>query len=188
MEDVTRSVGHGARWEDCRPHGRDLAADEKHKTSACVSDVFRTAFLGKGWRPLIHGDQAAWLAELAKCIPLPKRLATGAVDLIHANRFFVLSFVEKIRQRRHISVVLYAHDIEAQQCELRNRPGFFILTDAGDDEMLAVERDRMSGIRDRHDRRRKTAMRSRNEQYPCALAERFFPEATRLALQRAPAS
>jgi hypothetical protein len=83
--------------------------------------------------------------------------------------------------------MLYPHDIEARRYEPRNRSGLFILADVGDDEMLAVELDRMSGIRGAMivaPRRRCDA----ETQYPCALAERFFPEAMRLAWHRTPAS
>lgn len=139
MDDVTPTVGRGARWKKYRSHSWDLAADEKHETSAGIWDLFNTALLRKGWWPLIHGDQATWLVELAKRAPLPGGLDAGAVDLIHANHFFVMPLVERMHKRRHIPVLLDTHDIQARQYELRNRSGLSIRPYVGYDEMLAVE-------------------------------------------------
>ena len=141
MDDVTPAIGRGARWRDYRSHSRDLVADEKHETSAGVLDLFRTSLLRKGLWPFIHGDQASWLVELAKCAPLPEGLDTDAIDLIHANHFFVMPFVEKLRKKRRIPVVIDTHDIQARQYELRNRSEFSIPPYVGYDELLAVELD-----------------------------------------------
>lgn len=143
MDDVTPSIGGGARWRDYRSSSRDLAADEKHETSVRILDLFKTALLKDGWWPLIHGDQATWLVELAKHAPSPDGLDTDSIDLIHANHFFVMPLVERIRAKRRIPVVLDTHDIQARQYELRNRVGFFIPPYIGYDDMLAVELDWM---------------------------------------------
>ncbi len=139
MDDVTPSVGRGARWKDYRLHSQDLAADERYESSATIPDLFTTALLKDGWWPLTHGDQATWLVELVKRAPLPKALDTNAIDLIHANHFFVLPFVEKMRAMRRIPVVLDTHDIQARQYELRNRAGCSIPPYVGYRSMLAVE-------------------------------------------------
>jgi glycosyltransferase involved in cell wall biosynthesis len=88
---------------------------------------------------LIHGDHATWLVELVKRAPLPEALDTGAIDLIHANHFFVMPFVERMRERRRIPVVLDTHDIQARQYELRNRAGFSIPPHVRYNSMLAIE-------------------------------------------------
>jgi len=139
MDDVTPSVGRGARWKDYRAHSRDLAADERYESSATIPDLFKTTLLKDGWWPLTHGDQATWLVELMKRAPLPEALDTKAIDLIHANHFFVLPFAEKMRERRSIPIVLDTHDIQARQYELRNRAGFSIPPYVGYTRMLAVE-------------------------------------------------
>ena len=141
MDDVTPSVGRGARWKDYRAHSQDLAADERYESSATIPDLFKTTLLKDGWWPLTHGDQATWLVELVKRAPLPEALDTNAIDLIHANHFFVLPFAEKMRERRSIPVVLDTHDIQARQYELRNRAGFSIPPYVGYRSMLAVELD-----------------------------------------------
>ena len=141
MDDVTPSVGRGARWKDYRAHSQDLAADERYKSSATIPDLFKTTLLKDGWWPLTHGDQATWLVELMKRAPLPEALDTNAIDLIHANHFFVLPFAEKMRERRSIPIVLDTHDIQARQYELRNRAGFSIPPYVGYTRMLAVELD-----------------------------------------------
>ncbi|WP_246716731.1 MULTISPECIES: glycosyltransferase [unclassified Methylocystis] len=139
MDDVTPSVGRGARWKEYRLHSQDLAADERYESSATIPDLFKTTLLKDGWWPLTHGDQATWLVELVKRAPLPEALDTNAIDLIHANHFFVQPFVEKMRAMRRIPVVLDTHDIQARQYELRNRAGFSIPPYAGYRSMLAVE-------------------------------------------------
>ena len=86
MDDVTPAIGRGERWKDYRSHSRSSLP--MRNTNVChVVDLFRTALLKKGWWPLIHGDHASWLVELAKRAPLPEGLDTGAIDLIHANHF-----------------------------------------------------------------------------------------------------
>lgn len=139
MDDVTPSIGHGERWKNYRLHSQDLAADERYESSATIADLFRTALLKDGWLPLIHGDHATWLVELVKRAPLPEALDTGAIDLIHANHFFVMPFVERMRERRRIPVVLDTHDIQARQYELRNRAGFSIPPHVRYNSMLAIE-------------------------------------------------
>ncbi|MBG0809948.1 glycosyltransferase [Methylosinus sp. H3A] len=139
MDAVTPSIGCDTRWNDYRANSHDLAVNEKYETSARISDFFKSTLLKDGWWPLIHGDQATWLVELAKCAPLPDRLGMDAIDLIHANHFFVLPLVERIRGERRIPVVLDTHDIQARQYELRNRAGFFIPPYVRYDDMLAVE-------------------------------------------------
>ena len=139
MDAITHAVGVGARWRDYRAKSGELVADQRYETSTVIVDLFRTGLFKKGWWPLIHGDQATWLVELAKLAPLPKGLDPDTIDLIHANHFFVLPFVESMRRRRRIPVVLDTHDIQARQYELRNRSGFFIPPHVGYDDMLAIE-------------------------------------------------
>ena len=139
MDDVTPSIGRGERWKNYRLHSQDLAADERYESSATIADLFKTALLKDGWWPLIHGDHATWLVELVKRAPLPEALDTGAIDLIHANHFFVMPFVERMRERRRIPVVLDTHDIQARQYELRNRAGFSIPPHVRYNSMLAIE-------------------------------------------------
>jgi polysaccharide biosynthesis protein PslH len=141
MDAVTPFTSKGARWNDYRLKSRDLVADQKHETSARISDFFTTALLKDGWWRLIHGDQAAWLVELAKRAPLPAGLDMNAIDLIHANHFFVLPFVEKMLEKRRVPVVLDTHDVQARQYVLRNRGQFFISPYVCYEEMLQVELD-----------------------------------------------
>ncbi|MBM3624952.1 MAG: glycosyltransferase family 4 protein [Alphaproteobacteria bacterium] len=141
MDDVAPSIGGGARWKNYRLHSRDLAADERYESSATIPDLFKTALLKDGWRRLLHGDHASWLVELVKRAPLPAGLDLDAIDLIHANHFFVMPFVERMRKRRRIPVVIDTHDIQARQYELRNRTGFIIPPYVGYNSMLAVELD-----------------------------------------------
>ncbi len=141
MDDVTPSIGRGERWKNYRLHSQDLAADERYKSSATIADLFKTTLLKDGWLPLIHGDHATWLVELVKRAPLPEALDTVAIDLIHANHFFVMPFVERMRERRRIPVVLDTHDIQARQYELRNRAGFSIPPHVRYNSMLATELD-----------------------------------------------
>lgn len=143
MDDVTPSIGRGARWREYRSKSRDLGADRRYETSARISDLFKTTLLKDGWWPLIHGDQATWLVELAKRAPLPAGLDPDAIDLIHANHFFTVPLVEKMRGKRRIPVLLDTHDIQARQYELRNQAGFFIPPYANFDDMLAIELDWM---------------------------------------------
>ncbi|MFO1103865.1 MAG: glycosyltransferase [Methylocystis sp.] len=139
MDDVTPSIGRGARWKNYRSHSQDLAADERYESSATIADLFKTALLRDGWLPLIHGDHATWLVELVKRAPLPEALDTAAIDLIHANHFFVMPFVERMREGRRIPVVLDTHDIQARQYELRNRAGVSIPPHVRYNDLLAVE-------------------------------------------------
>jgi glycosyltransferase involved in cell wall biosynthesis len=141
MDDVTPSIGRGERWKNYRLHSQDLAADERYESSATIADLFKTTLLKDGWLPLIHGDHATWLVELVKRAPLPETLDTVAIDLIHANHFFVMPFVERMRERRRIPVVLDTHDIQARQYELRNRAGFSIPPHVRYNSMLATELD-----------------------------------------------
>ncbi|MFO1126246.1 MAG: glycosyltransferase [Methylocystis sp.] len=141
MDDVTPSIGGGARWKNYRLHSRDLAADERYESSATISDLFKTTLLKDGWRRLLHGDHATWLVELVKRAPLPAGLDLDAIDVIHANHFFVMPFVERMRARRRIPVMIDTHDIQARQYELRNRTGFILPPYADYDGLLAVELD-----------------------------------------------
>ncbi|MGD9545597.1 MAG: glycosyltransferase [Methylocystis sp.] len=141
MDDVTPAVGRGGRWTDYRSHSQDLAADERYESSATIADLFKTSLLTDGWLPFLHGDHANWLVEVMKRAPLPAGLDLDSIDLIHANHFFVTPFVEKMRERRRIPVLIDTHDIQARQYELRNRTGFTIPPYVGYDSLLAVELD-----------------------------------------------
>ncbi|MGD9656678.1 MAG: glycosyltransferase [Methylocystis sp.] len=141
MDDVTPAIGRGARWTNYRSYSQDLAADERYETSATIADLFNTSLLKDGWWPLIHGDHANWLVEVVKRAPLPVGLDLDAIDVIHANHFFVMPFVEKMRERRRIPVLIDTHDIQARQYELRNQTGFTVPPHVGYDSLLAVELD-----------------------------------------------
>ncbi len=99
--------------------------------------------LQSGWWPLIHGDQATWLIELAKRAPVPDELAKERIDLIHANHFFTLPLAQRLRQTatRGARIVVETQDIQARQFVLRNQGGFFVPPYATYDDMLAVELD-----------------------------------------------
>jgi hypothetical protein len=53
-------------------------------------------------------------------------LENETIDFIHANHYFTMPLVEKIRAGKRIPTILDSHDIQAQQYALRNRDGFFI--------------------------------------------------------------
>jgi glycosyltransferase involved in cell wall biosynthesis len=108
----------------------------------CSSDL-SPRFLSRGYWPLIHGDQARWLIELARRAPVPAGLDAERIDLFHANHFFTLPFVERLKRGARAPVVLETQDIQARQFALRNQGGFFIPPRVGYDAMLAVECDWM---------------------------------------------
>jgi glycosyltransferase involved in cell wall biosynthesis len=142
MDDIAAAPPKGARWAAYIAATRGIGADRRFFSGAPMSSL-AGRLLVDGWWRLIHGDQASWLVELAKRAPLPAGLADESIDLIHANHYFTLPFVETLRRGRRLPVLLETQDIQARQYALRNKGGFFIPPHATYDEMLAIELDWM---------------------------------------------
>lgn len=134
---------HGARWRSYVEGSRDLSADVRYLSGASRLSVPTPSFLKDAWWKLIHGDQASFLVEVIERAPVPAGLAAESIDLVHANHYFTLPFVSKLRGARHVPVILETQDIQARQYVLRNEGGFFIPPHATYDDMLAVELDWM---------------------------------------------
>jgi glycosyltransferase involved in cell wall biosynthesis len=130
---------HGGRWRGYIEATRDLPADRRFFSSPPRSALASPGLLRDGWWRLIHGDQASWLIELAKRAPRPEGIETETLDLVHANHYFTLPFVEKLIAPRRVPVILETQDIQADQYVLRNKGGFFIPPRATRDDMLKVE-------------------------------------------------
>jgi len=129
----------GGRWPRYLEGSRDLPADRRFFTGASNSALWTISLLKDGWWPLIHGDQATWLIELAKRAPMPEGVETETIDLVHANHYFTLPFVERLIAKRRVPIILETHDIQARQFVLRNQDGFFIPPYVIYEDMLAVE-------------------------------------------------
>lgn len=140
MDDLSSPPPHGGRWPAYLAATRGLGADRRYFCSATIA-ALASRLLVDGWWRLIHGDQASWLIEIAKRVPVPDDLER--IDLIHANHYFTLPLVERLKRGRRVPVILETQDIQARQYVLRNRGGFFIPPYVGYDEMLAVELDWM---------------------------------------------
>jgi polysaccharide biosynthesis protein PslH len=133
----------GGRWRGYIAATQDLPADARYYSSAPITHLWTPSLLRDGWWRLIHGDQATWLIEIAKRIPVPAGFENESIDLIHANHYFTLPFVERLTSRRAAPVILETQDIQARQYVLRNQGGLFLRPQAGYDDMLAVELDWM---------------------------------------------
>lgn len=142
MDDIAAPPLTGARWPAYVEATRGIGADRRFYSGAPVS-ALAGRLLVDGWWRLIHGDQASWLVELAKRAPLPEGIAEESIDLIHANHYFTLPFVETLKRGRRIPVLLETQDIQARQYALRNKGGFFIPPYATYDDMLKIELDWM---------------------------------------------
>lgn len=129
----------GPRWAAYLAASRDLPADARYFSGPPQSALASLGLLRDGWWPLIHGDQASWLAELARRAPLPNGIEAERIDFVHANHYFTLPFVETLLARRRAPVVVETQDIQARQYVLRNKGGFFIPPYATYDDMLEVE-------------------------------------------------
>jgi hypothetical protein len=143
MDTVAPRPPAGGRWRGYIQATRDLPADSRYFTSAPLSRLATISLLRDGWWRLVHGDQAAWLVEVAKRAPVPSGLEKESIALIHANHYFTLPFVERLTSGRAIPVVLETQDIQARQYVLRNQGGLFLPPQASYDDMLAVELDWM---------------------------------------------
>lgn len=140
MDALTPSAPDGGRWPSYIAATRDMGADRRYFGGAPVA-ALASRLLLDGWWPLIHGDQASWLIEIAKRVPVPDDLER--IDLFHANHYFTLPFVERLKQGRRVPTIVETQDIQARQYVLRNQGGFFIPPYVGYDEMLAIELDWM---------------------------------------------
>jgi polysaccharide biosynthesis protein PslH len=142
MDDLAPAPPGGARWAAYIAATQGIGADRRFYSGAPIASL-ATGLLVDGWWRLIHGDQARWLVELASRAPSPDGLAQESIDVIHANHYFTLPFVETLKAGRRIPVLLETQDIQARQYVLRNKGGFFIPPYATYDDMLAVELDWM---------------------------------------------
>ncbi len=139
MDALGPAAPQGARWEAYLAATRDIGADRRYFSGATSGALAAPRFLIDGYWRLIHGDQASWLIELAKRAPLPAGFEAESIDLIHANHYFTLPFVDTLKRGRRVPVVLETQDIQARQYMLRNKGGFFIPPYATYDDMLKVE-------------------------------------------------
>lgn len=133
----------GGRWRAYLEATADLPADSRYFCGPSLAHVPTPSFIAGAWWRLIHGDQASYLIALARRAELPKALTDETIDLIHANHFFTLPLVSRLRRGRNIPVMLETQDIQARQFILRNQGGFFIPPRATYDDMLAIELDWM---------------------------------------------
>lgn len=142
MDDLAPAPPSGGRWSGYIAATQDIGADRRFYSGAPIT-ALASRLLIDGWWRLIHGDQAAWLIELARRAPLPEGFETETVDLIHANHYFTLPFVETLKRGRRIPVILETQDLQARQYMLRNQGGFFIPPYATYEGMLKTELDWM---------------------------------------------
>lgn len=139
MDAPTAQAPRGERWRKYLSESHDLPVDERYFSGPPTRSFASLSLLKNAWWPLIHGDQASWLIELAERTPLPNGLADEAIDLVHANHFFTLPFVRRLVGKRRAPLILETHDVQASQFLLRNRDGFFISPQIGFDALLAIE-------------------------------------------------
>jgi len=139
MDVLTPPAPDGGRWPDYIAATPELAADARYFTGPPREALWKSPLLKDGWWPLIHGDQASWLIELAKRAPVPAELARERIDLVHANHYFTLPLASKLGSGKRPPIVLETQDIQARQYVLRNQGGFFIPPLARFEDMLAVE-------------------------------------------------
>jgi glycosyltransferase involved in cell wall biosynthesis len=139
MDNLLPAPDQGARWSEYVSNTVNLGADRRFYTAPTFSSLAKTSLLRHGWWPLIHGDQATWLIELSKRAVAPAGLEKETIDFIHANHYFTMPLVEKIRAGKRIPTILDTHDIQARQYALRNRDGFFIPPYATLEQMLTIE-------------------------------------------------
>lgn len=143
MDALGPAAPGGVRWRPYLAATREIGADARYFSGAPYASLFSLRFLIDGYWRLIHGDQAAWLIELAKRAPEPEGFDAETINLIHTNHYFTLPFVETLMRARRVPVVLETQDIQARQYVLRNQGGFFIPPHATYDEMLKIELDWM---------------------------------------------
>ena len=139
MDVLTPPAPNGGRWPAYIAATPELAADARYFTGPPRESLWKTPLLKHGWWPLIHGDQATWLIELAKRAPPPAELAQAKIDLVHANHYFTLPLARKLGFGKRPPIVLETQDIQARQYVLRNQGGFFIPPRASYEDMLSVE-------------------------------------------------
>ncbi len=139
MDALSPPAPHGPRWPAYLAATPDLPADRRFFTAPAGHSLLTSALLRKGWWPLIHGDQASWLIELAKCAPLPPELDSERIDLIHANHYFTLPLAERMQGSGAAPIILETQDVQARQYVLRNQGGFFVPPYASYEDLLDVE-------------------------------------------------
>lgn len=139
MDALSPPAPSGPRWPSYLAATPDLPADRRFFTAPARHSLLTSALLRRGWWPLIHGDQASWLIELAKCAPLPQGLDSERIDLIHANHYFTLPLAESMRGSGATPIIVETQDIQARQYVLRNQGGFFVPPYASYEDMLDVE-------------------------------------------------
>ncbi len=138
MDDLGPAPPSGRRWREYIDATGDIGADRRYFSGPPYAAIASRLVIDGWWR-LIHGDQAAWLLELSARAPIPEGFAAEKIDLFHANHYFTLPFVERLKKGETIPVVLETQDIQARQYVLRNRGGFFIPPHASYDDMLKQE-------------------------------------------------
>ncbi len=142
MDDIAPAPPGGGRWAGYIAATQGIGADRRFYAGAPIASL-ASRLLVDGWWRLIHGDQASWLIELARRAPRPEGLDEETIDLIHANHYFTLPFVETLKAGKRIPVLLETQDIQARQYVLRNKGAFFIPPYATYEGMLGIELDWM---------------------------------------------
>lgn len=122
----------GGRWPAYLAATSELPADARYFCGPRRMGL-------SAWRRVIHGDEAGYLIEMMKRVELPDGIARERVDLIHANHFFTLPLVARLRAGRDIPTLLETQDIQARQFVLRNETRFCAPPVARYENMLAIE-------------------------------------------------
>lgn len=138
-DDVGFTAPRGPRWRGYLAATQDLPADARYFSTTPFAALVTTKLLFDGWSRMLRGDHASWLIEVMKRAPIPNGFESEKIDLVHANHFFVMPFVERLVAAQSAPVLLETHDLQARQYALRNRDGLVLPPRVPFDEMLAVE-------------------------------------------------
>jgi glycosyltransferase involved in cell wall biosynthesis len=129
----------GGRWPAYLAATADLPADARYLCGPTRMGV-------PAWWRVIHGDEAGYLVEMIKRVALPQGIERERIDLVHANHFFTLPVVVRLKETRDMPVLLETQDIQARQFVLRNETRFCVPPVARYEDLLAVELDWMRKV------------------------------------------
>jgi glycosyltransferase involved in cell wall biosynthesis len=138
-DDVGFEAPRGPRWRGYLAATRDLPADARYFSTTPFSALATSRLLFDGWSRMLRGDHASWLIEVMKRAPIPKGIETEKIDLVHANHYFTMPFVERLVAASRVPIILESHDMQARQYVLRNKGGFVLPPRVAYEEMLATE-------------------------------------------------
>ncbi|MBY6241891.1 glycosyltransferase [Methylosinus sp. Sm6] len=126
----------GGRWPAYIAATSDLPADARYFCGPTRMGL-------PAWWRVVHGDEAGYLIEMTKRVELPSGVERERIDLVHANHFFTLPLVARLKAARDLPVLLETQDIQARQFVLRNETRFCAPPVARYEDLLAVELDWM---------------------------------------------